>query len=135
MLDEVLDRINAVLTDPDVITDGSKKEPATYDPGTLYVFPDTEAAITQDETGPPGRQDFNLLAVYMASDRGEEARQQRTAAVTAALSSRRDAYIDRLQQRESCDLWDHIAVSSDADFTSNFEGRAIAVRIQGYRRI
>jgi hypothetical protein len=133
MITDVLARIGSILVDPDVKLDESGKEPATYEPGTLYVFNDGDVARSGAETGPPGREAFDVLAVYMASDRGEEARQERTAEVTAVLLSRRDAYIARLQQRESCDLWDHIAVSSDEDYTTNFEGRAVAVRIQGYR--
>jgi hypothetical protein len=135
MIDEVIDRVNSLLTDPGVAIDGTRKEPATFENETVYVWPAADVQMTQDETGPPGRQDFNLLAVYVAADHGEEARQDRTLAVSTVLQSRRDAYIDRLQQRESCDLWDHIAVTSDDDYSSNFEGRAIAVRIQGYRRI
>lgn len=135
MILDVIDRIGQTLTDPDVKLDTSGKEPATYDPGTLYVFADGDVPLVNDETGLAGREDFDLLAVLMLDDAGEEARQDRTEAVTAALSSRRDDYIARLQQRESCDLWDHLTVTSDADFTSNFEGRAIALRIQGYRHV
>lgn len=133
MLLDVIDRIGSILDDPDIALDTTGAEPTAYEPNTLYVFDDGDAPILNDETGPARRQDFNLLAVLMLDDRGEEARQDRTEAISTELSSRRDAYIDRLLQRESCDLWDHIAVTSDADFTSNFEGRAIAVRIQGYR--
>lgn len=132
---DIVDRIRSVLTDPDVKVDDSGKVPATFEPETLYVFPnpDVDERIDSLETGPPDRQNFSILAVYVARDRGEEARQKRSDAVTAVLSSRRDAYIDRLQQRESCDLWDYIAVTSDADWTTNFEGRAVAVRADGYR--
>lgn len=132
-MQDVIDRIGTILVDPDVTLDDSGKEPATFEPGTLYVFADGDTAVSGAETGPPSREAFDLLAVYMAADKGEEARQERTQAVTAVLLSRRDSYIDRLQQRESCDLWAHIDVSSEEDYTTNFEGRAVAVRIQGYR--
>lgn len=135
MLIDIVDRIRSVLTDPDVRVDTTGKMPATFEPRTLYVFPDPESDATIDgaESGPPSRQNFSILSVYMASDRGEESRQERTQAVSDVLSSRRDDYIERLQARESCDLWDHVEVTSDADWTSNFEGRAIAVRASGYR--
>lgn len=132
MIQDVLDRIGAIVVDPGDALDDSGKEPATFEPGTWYVF-EGESAMIGAETGPPGRENFDVTAVYMAKDFGEEARQERTGEVTAVLISRRDDAIDRLQQRESCDLWQHIDVSSDEDYTSNFEGRAVAVRIQGYR--
>lgn len=129
----IVDRIRAIVADPDVVTDDTGAEPQTFDPNTVYVFPDGDSELVGAETGPPGRQNFDVLAVFMADDRGEEARRERTQDVTTVLLSRRDTWIDRLQQRESCDLWAHISVSSDEDYTSNFEGRAIAVRVQGYR--
>jgi hypothetical protein len=133
----ILDLIDRILTfldpDPQVRKDSSGRIPDTFEPGTLYLFPDDEIEYVNVESGPPRQQNFKLIALYVADAEGEEPAQTRLARVTGVLSSKRDDYLAKLTARESCDLWDHIEGSSDMDWTRNFEGRAVAVRIEGYR--
>lgn len=135
LLIDLIDRVGAMLepTPTDIAIDTSARAPDVFEPGTLYVFPDGDSTVDSMETGPPSRESFDLIAVLVADDEGEESRQQRTAGVTEVLSSKRDEYQLRLAAIRSCDLWANIDASVDADWTSNFNGRAVALRIRGYR--
>lgn len=134
LLTELMDRIGDVIElDATIARDRSGRAPDTFDVDTLYVFPDGETSLTNAETGPPSQEFFRLIALFVADAGMEEARLERTEAVTDVLSSRRDDYMMRLASVQSCDLWDHIEASVDADWSSNFEGRAIALHIVGYR--
>ena len=132
MLLDLIDRILTFL-DPTAKLDTSGRIPDTFAIDTLYLFPDGDQNFVNEETGPARKQEFSLVAVYLADAEGEEPAQTRLASVTSVLSSKRDDYIARLAARESCDLWDHVEADADMDWSRNFEGRAVAVRINGYR--
>lgn len=132
---DICDRILSIAElDPGVQKDTSGTAPDTFEPNTAYCYPEqSPQELRQDETGPARRQAFRLLLLYMAPAWLEEASLTRDADVTTVLSSRRDDYLSRLAVVESCDLWAHIEATSDVDAESNFEGRACAVAINGYR--
>lgn len=127
--------IDTLETDATVTKDRSGRVPDTFEPNTLYVFPDgsSDTRIFNMETGPPSVEEFHLLAVFMADAGMEEARQERSTTVSEGLSSKRDLYMQRLSAVKSCDLWDQIEADVDSDWQTNFEGRAVALRINGYR--
>src|SRR5688572_17876099 len=125
----VADRLHSIESDPTIGHDTSMRAPDTFDVDTLYVFPDGEQRVFQTESGPARTQEFRMMMVLLLDAEGEEARQERTDAVTEALSSKRDEYLSWLADRQSCDLWDHIEGSADMDWQQTFEGRAVAVRV------
>jgi phosphomannomutase len=137
----LLDLIDRILTfidpDPAIAKDASGRMPDTMEPNTLYLFPDPDAdiAFVNEETGPARRQNFRLIALLLADAENEEATQTRLASVTGVLSSKRDDYLAKFAARESCDLWEHVEATADMDFTRNFEGRAVALMISGYRYV
>jgi len=133
---DIIERVaQRIELDGSVVRDLTGREPDTFEPNVLYVYPtpDAEQAIINDETGPARRQNFSVTATYVADDQGEEPHQIRLQAVTDVLSSKRDAYLARMAEVESCDLWDQIVARANMDEVRNFDGRAVAIRIDGYR--
>jgi len=132
----IIDRIVAYCEpspDPSLTIDTSGKQPDEFRPNTLYAWTDQEDTIVNTETGPARQENFFVLVLFVADANDEEAQQERQAEVSNLLSSRRDAYLERLADRDSIDLWAHIEAEADMDWTTNFEGRAVAIRVTGYR--
>jgi len=131
----IIDRILSYLEPAPVgITiDGSGKQPDEFRPNTLYGFSESDDAVVNDETGPARRENFSVTAILVGDALDEEPSQERRAAVTNLLSSKRDLYLERLADRDSIDLWAHIEAEADMDWITTFEGRAVAIRVTGYR--
>jgi hypothetical protein len=129
VVDEIREQID---DDPAIARDDSGERPETFEPETLYVWTESEARAIV-ECGPGYREDFTVIAVFVADNAGEEALQKRDAAVTEILDAKRDAYLAWIRDHEATPLWDDLAGVGDMDFIRNFEGRAVAVRASGYR--
>lgn len=131
----IIDRILAYCEPSPVgITiDDSGKQPDEFRPNTLYGFSEVDDAIVNDETGPARRENFAVTVIFVGDALDEEPQQERLSSVSNLLSSRRDAYLERLADRDSIDLWAHIEAEADMDWTTTFEGRAVAIRVTGYR--
>lgn len=129
---DVLDALRAMETDPSVEVDASGQRPEFFRPRAFYAWLDREERRSV-EAGPGEREEFTVTLVYVAENQGEEAQLQRQADVTDELSSKRDGYLAWIRDHEATPTWDHVAGDSDMDFVRTFEGRAVAVRADGYR--
>lgn len=128
----IIDALAAIETDPDVIVDSSGEEPDEFEVGHLYVFSDEEDRLVGDESGPQRRLEWTVMLVFVGDAGGEEPTLTRSEAVTEALSTKRDAYLAAIADRDAGTIWDHAEGEADMDWTSSFEGRAVAVRVRGY---
>lgn len=117
--------------DPEVNRDLAGEEPLKWDEDTLYVFP-FRNVTTPIETGPTVRQDFGLVAVWVARG-GEEARQKRSVEVSAALDVKRGAYMEAVRTNQVTAVWDHIQAAERARPPRTLQARAVAIEVTGYR--
>lgn len=129
---EIVDRLRTGMEQtPGVVHDDSGEEPDTYEPEHVYAFPVRDATLPAD--GLQTRTEFGIRIVYVADNEGEEAIAERDPDVTLALSDKRDAYLEWIREHAATDLWDHVDADADADFVRNFDGRAVAVLVSGFR--
>jgi hypothetical protein len=129
---DVLDGLRAMEGDPTVAIDDSGQRPEFFRPRTLYAWIETQELVGA-EAGPGQQERFSVTLVYVAENEGEEAQQQRSSDVTDELSTKRDDYLAWIRAHEATPVWDHVAGDADMDFVRTFEGRAVAVRADGYR--
>lgn len=138
----VLDVVAAVrdLLEPDPVPpavattkDETAAEPFAWEPDTLYVYP-IESGETPIETGPTARQDFALLAVYVA-DSHEEAGQRRDPATSALLDAKRARYIDAVRLNRVSPTWLHLRATERRNPPRTLQSRAVAIEIRGFRVI
>lgn len=121
-------------TPPDVATvtkDETGAQPLVWRPRTLYVWP-TANRVVPIESGPTGRQDFTLQAVYVA-DGHEEAVSERSADVSDELDEKRGAYMDAARHNQVTSTWDHIRASERTTPPRTLQERAVAIELSGYR--
>lgn len=115
------------------VVDLSDAEPFTWEGDTFYLYPIANAE-TAIETGPTARQDFGLMAVYVA-DSHEEADMERSQAVSAALDAKRAQYIDAVRMNRVTTTWHHIRAAERPNPPRTLQSRAVAIEIRGYRVI
>lgn len=117
----------------DVVKDLGGEEPLVWDPNTFYVFPFRNTTVPI-ETGPTVRQDFGLLAIFVA-EAHEEARLERKPEVSALLDTKRGAYMEKVRLNQSTVLWNHVRAAELRRAPRTLQGRAVAIEITGYRII
>lgn len=121
--------------DPDADVDMGAAEPkewAAPEHGRLYVYPDARAVTEVPfETGPSARQDFRLIAVFVAAS--EESAQRLTDAdLSAFLDERLARYLEAVRRNRSTVTWHHLqAAARPAPRT--LTARAVALELTGYR--
>jgi hypothetical protein len=130
---DVIDALLEVEADPTVEIDRSGTRPEAFRPHALYAWTELDERVIA--CGLQDRENFAVELVYVAENQGEEAQQQRLDAVTQELEDKRDAMIAWIRDRESTPTWDHVEATADMDFVRTFEGRAVAVRADGYRYV
>lgn len=130
---DVIDALLTVESDATIAIDRSGQRPAEFRPETLYAWIETNAR--RIAAGLQDREDFTALVVFVGDNEGEEAQQVRGSAVTDRLVAKRDAYLSWIRDHEATPTWDHVEGDSDMDFVRTFEGRAVAVRVDGYRYV
>ncbi len=124
----------AALLEPDLQADIDEAavEPYSWVAGKLYVYP-TRQRFTPIESGPTVRQDFDLLAVYVADGEGEEATRERSAELTSELDRKADSYARAVRTNQWTVLWDNLVAGLDVRPPTTLATRALAVRVSGYR--
>jgi hypothetical protein len=133
----LLDIVNAVrdLLEPDEpgrpVIDETGEQPFTWSEDTLYVYPIANAE-TPIETGPVVRQDFGLLAVYVAGSH-EEPAMERQASVSELLDGKRARYMDAVRANQVTETWHHSRASERPNPPRTLQSRAVAIEIRGFR--
>lgn len=130
---DVLDALLALEADPAVTIDVSGQRPVEFRGRHLYAW--IESIERRIAAGLQDREDFRVLLAFVADNAGEEALMQRDTDVTDELSTKRDAYLAWIRDHEATPTWDHVEGNADMDFVRTFEGRAVAVRVDGYRYV
>jgi hypothetical protein len=121
------------VTDPDVVVRKALDvEPLTWDVGTLYVYP-TRVAEVPFETDHARRQDFELNAVLIVDNEGEEAKLERNEALAELLDDRRGSYLSVLRANQTTELWSMLRGVVDTTSPRMLDKRSAAVRISGWR--
>lgn len=139
MIDDIVTAARNLLepdpTPPAVATvtkDTTGAAPLIWRPKTLYTYPspagNREVPI---ETGPTARQEFSILAVYVA-DGHEESVDERDPAVTAELDAKRDAYMAVARHNRVNSTWHHIRATERTP-PRTLQSRAVAIELSGYR--
>jgi hypothetical protein len=128
--------------DPEVSVNGAHVDDSCSAPfewlaNTLYAYAESDRRTT-DETSAGGlsmeRQNFAVVAVYVADGEGENPTGQRRRAVSEALDARRAAYASAIRNnRTNGDLWQWVIAEFDDDYLRQLAVRGIMVRISGYR--
>lgn len=113
--------------------DETAAEPFVWEPDTLYVYP-VSSGETPIETGPTARQDFALLAVYVA-DSHEEPGMRRDPAVSSLLDTKRAQYIDAVRSNRVSPTWLHLRATERSSPPRTLQSRAVAIEIRGFRVI
>lgn len=124
------------LLEPDpteVVKDEAAAQPLEWQPGTLYLYPLRNADVPF-ETGPSSRQDFGLMAVFVA-DAHEEAAKERSAEVSAQLDAKRAAYVAAVIANRRTTAWHHIQATESRTPPRTLQGRGIALELTGYRLV
>lgn len=121
--------------DPDANVDVGAAEPKEWvapEQGRLYVYPDARPiAEVPFETGPTARQDFRIIAVFVAAS--EESAQRLTDAdLSSFLDERLARYLEAVRRNRSTVTWHHLqAAARPAPRT--LTARAFALELTGYR--
>lgn len=113
--------------------DKTGAQPLEWDPDTFYIYPGPTAE-TAIETGPTARQDFSVIAVYVA-DSHEEASSERDAATSTLLDTKRAQYIDAVRTHRVTTTWHHIRAVERSTPPRTLQSRAVAIEIRGFRII
>lgn len=138
-MNDILAGIRTLTAASGVEQDVTGAEPYDWRPGTQYVYmadPVREVAI---ETGPTSRQDFaaRLVEVFDAAVAGESAHEEaartRYAAITDAIDARLEALLAIFRANRRTATWGQVQVEVDPRPPATLTGRALALRITGYR--
>lgn len=122
-----------VPPDPDPITRVALDiEPMTWNVEHLYVYP-TRVIESGFETGASRRQDFDLLAVYVTDNEGEEAHMERSTVLGTRLDDIRGAMLAAVRGNQATALWSYISALTDSTSPRTLDKRSASVRITGWR--
>lgn len=114
-----------------VTKDLTGAKPLVWRGKTLYVYPVANREVPI-ETGPTARQDFTLLAVYVA-DGHEEAVLERDPDVEAELDAKRAAYMAVARHNRVTTTWHHMRATERSNPPRTLQSRAVAIELSGYR--
>lgn len=107
------------------------REPISWEPETLYVYPLANAYVGI-ESGPTVRQDFELRAVYVTATDGEEARRERDPELAAYLDDKANGYMEKVRHHQQAGTWMHVSPIAE-DGPRMVSSRSVAIRLPGYR--
>lgn len=118
--------------DPEApVRDRTAAEPLRWSGNTLYCFP-FRNETRPIETGPTVRQDFGLVAIFVAPS-AEESRSERDPEISALLDAKRAAYMELVRTHQTSLLWDHIQAAERQRPPRTLQTRAVAIEVTGYR--
>jgi len=109
-------------------------EPLIWDLGKLYVYP-LRVAEEPFETSHARRQEFELAAVRIVSNEGEEAQQHRKPELAAELDAIRGVYMAAVRHNQSTTTWMMIKAFMDTTSPRMLDKRSAGVRVSGWRII
>lgn len=119
---------------PDIVRVALDLEPLTWEANHLYVYP-VRVSEVPFETGHSRRQEFDLNAVYIADNGGEEAQLERSEALAVLLDMKRGQYMQAVRANQATGLWSMLRAVSDSASPRTLDNRSAAVRISGWRII
>jgi hypothetical protein len=109
-------------------------EPLVWDLGKLYVYP-VRVDEVPFETSTARRQEFELNAVRILSNDGEEARQHRSAELAAELDEIRGGYLELVRHNQAGPPWQMLSGRSDTTSPRMLDKRSAGIRVSGWRII
>ena len=109
-------------------------EPLIWEPNRLYVYPIRVAEIPF-ETAASRRQEFDLNAVVVVDNEGEEARSERSETLAQWLDNRRGQYLAAVRANQAGPPWSMLRGLVDTTSPRMLDKRSAAVRISGWRII
>lgn len=124
--------LGAIL-EPQVPTVALDEEPMVWDIGKLYVFPVYPLSEVPFETSTARRQEFEVKAVRLFSNESEEAKQQRSEELAAALDELRGVWLAAIRTNQNNPVWGMISGKVDSTAPRMLDKRSAAVRVSGWR--
>lgn len=122
-----------VEPDTAIKQDDALVRPVSYEPDTLYLYPDDEEHVAY-ESGPSARQNFRLVLDLIVDDEGESATGTRERDVTEALRERVAAIVNRVREHQRTLTHDFLRVARVEWNVLNGMGfRGARLRLDGYR--
>lgn len=122
-----------VLPEPDPLTRVALDvEPLTWEVEHLYVYPQ-RVEETGFETGSSRRQDFDIMAVYVTDNVGEEAHLERSTILGERLDTIRGRMMDAVRTNQSTALWSYIRALTDNAAPRTLDKRSASIRVTGWR--
>lgn len=113
---------------------GAKPFEVEMEPDRLYGWLIEDRHSIFEVGNPPSqREDFAFSVLYVA-EAGEQARQRRGRALSAALDGRAHLYLERLAALVSnVPTWEHLTGELDSDTVQGFSVRGFGLRLEGHR--
>lgn len=109
-------------------------EPLVWKANHLYIYP-VRVAEVPFETDRARRQEFDLNAVLVVDNEGEEARSERLEALAQWLDLRRGQYLAAVRTNQTGVAWSMLRGLVDTTSPRMLDKRSAAVRISGWRII
>lgn len=129
----VVSELARLLEDDDESVDHAGAEPKDWIPGRLFIYPSGRLAEVPFETGPSRRQDFGVVAVFIARS-SEAALRATDEEISALIDEKRAQYLERVRTNQVTVLWHHIQ-AAERPAPRTLDGRGVAIDITGYRLI
>lgn len=107
-------------------------EPLEWITETLYVYPVAVDEVPF-ETASGRRQEFDLMAVYVTDNDGEEAQLTRSPALAIRLDDVRGTMLAAIRDNQSGPPWGFIRGSTNDTSPRTLDKRSASVRITGWR--
>jgi hypothetical protein len=107
-------------------------EPLVWSVDTLYVYP-VRVDEVPFETAASRRQEFDLAAVFVRDNNGEEAKLERDPALAIELDNVRGSMMAAVRDNQSTPLWGVIRALTDNTSPRTLDKRSAMVRVTGWR--
>lgn len=129
-----------IKADSGTTVDLNGVEPFSFLKDTLYLWPVADSHELFESANPPRTEErFEIVALYAADSKDEEAKQRRLRTVSEALDAKGHAWLDLIRRNRSRyeagtpAPWKNLVARLDPDTIRNFNVRGIALRVAGYR--
>lgn len=129
----VVRELARLLEDDDELVDGTGAEPKDWQPGRTYIYPAGVLVEVPYETGSGRRQDFGVLAVFIA-DSSEAALRALDADIDELLDEKRAQYLERVRRYQVTAAWSSLQ-AAERPAPRTLDGRGVAIEITGWRFI